>query len=121
MGGTPFSHHASPLRATLRKGPRPRATRRTVYDEDPVSYEARWRLPVKGLVHMHARGKEREGPGTPGTAHRPRAVQEVGSDSGAGIPWAAWRAESALLKRVRSAQNTSRSSGAHSCVSSAIN
>lgn len=102
-------------------GPRPRATRRTVYDEDPVSYEARWRLPVKSAAHMHARVTGHEGPGAPGTASVRPADQEFGSDSGAGMPWDAWRAESAVLKRVRSAQNTSRSSGAHSCVSSAIN
>lgn len=58
---------------------------------------------------------------TPITTIRHRRRQELGSGSPTGMPWAAWRAESAVLKRVRSVQNTSRSSGAHSCVSSAIN
>lgn len=58
---------------------------------------------------------------TADTVKCPAEVQEVGSGSDTGMPCAAWRAERALLKRVRSVQNASRSSGAQSCVSSAIN
>lgn len=47
--------------------------------------------------------------------------QEAGWESPVGIPGVDMRSESAVLKRVRSAVNASRSCGAQSCVSSDIN